>query len=219
VLQLGQQVIDDGYECHASGEGVVDLVKRMPRLEELYLFAHLGVEDTRTLFGLKTLGNLRVLQVYHLEFTYPLTVLAKNPSLGRLTHLLLHPHGYSGADEGSYLLLSQVRPLLRARHLQALTHLQLHVSNVGDQGCEEIVRSRLLERLKVLDLRHGAITDEGARALAGCPDLKNLERLDLRDNALSGTGVQVLQAAGIDVLLSEQHGPQDDGYLMVGDME
>ena len=53
------------------------MVQRMPRLEELYLFAH-GV-DGHLLFTLP-LPNLRVLQVYH-SLAYPLENLAKNPSL------------------------------------------------------------------------------------------------------------------------------------------
>ena len=41
--------------------------------------------------GLKNLGNLRVLQIYHCH-QYPLDRLARNPVFANLTHLLLYPH-------------------------------------------------------------------------------------------------------------------------------
>src|SRR5262249_59126386 len=113
-------------------------------------------------------------------------------AFGNQTHMSMLPHnvgawwrdarteeapaGYS-QDDG-FLQLSVVRPLLRSKHLTNLTHLQLRVSSMGDEGCEEIVRSGILKRLKVLDLRHGCVTDTGVDTLAACPDLRRLERLD-----------------------------------------
>jgi uncharacterized protein (TIGR02996 family) len=220
VLQLGEQVQDWPFEmCAMSGEGAAALVGKLPRLEELYWFAHGGRDDLQTLFALKTLSRLRILQVYHVEDEYPLAALARNPALGRLTHLLLHPHGYSGSQRGSYLPAEEVRALVRSPHLQSLTHVRLRMSNLGDPGCADIVRSGMLKHLKVLDLREGAVTDEGARTLAACPDLPRLELLDLRENALTEDGIAALRAAGVRVEADAQHGVEDDGYLMDGDME
>jgi hypothetical protein len=61
----------------------------LPHLEELYLFARRVGTDV--LFGLKTLNNLRILQLYRTH-NNPLRKLAKNPTSGKLTHLLCHPH-------------------------------------------------------------------------------------------------------------------------------
>ncbi|HZY90475.1 MAG TPA: WGR domain-containing protein, partial [Gemmataceae bacterium] len=83
------------FQCHLWGRDAVAFVKQMPRLEELYLFAHLV--DADALFALP-LPNLRVLQLYHSD-DYPLEELAENASLGRLTHLLCHPHALEPGDE------------------------------------------------------------------------------------------------------------------------
>src|SRR5262249_29020215 len=150
------------FQCHEWGRDVLAMVRRMPRVEELYLFA--GV-DTGGLFALKTLTNLRVLQVYH-AYPYPLEKLAANPALGNLERLLLHPKAQGAwSNFGAYITLAGVRALVRSRHLRSLTHLRLRLSDMGDAGCAEIVRSGILKRLKMLDLRHGCVTDDGARTL------------------------------------------------------
>src|SRR5262249_5556682 len=131
------------------------------------------------------------------RYEYPLDVLAKNPAVGKLTHLLFHPH----ADEfrGSFLPLDQVKKVLKSKRLTSLTHLQLRLSDMGDEGCEAFVKSGILRRLRWLDLRHGRVTDEGARILAACPDLKNLEHLDLSGNQLTESGIAALRATGVNL--------------------
>jgi uncharacterized protein (TIGR02996 family) len=218
VFQLGAMEDDGPFNTYTSGEGAVALIAKMPRVEELHLFAHIH-DEIKTLFGMKTLTHLRVLQVYHVEREHPLATLARNSALGRLTHLLLYPHGYSGSERGSYLPPEEVRALVRSPHLQSLTHLRLRLSNMGDEGCREIVRSGILKRLKVLDVRLGQITDEGARTLAACPELRNLESLDIGANWLTEEGVNALRAVGINVQADSQVAEGEDGYLMEGDME
>jgi uncharacterized protein (TIGR02996 family) len=211
-LRLGEAVDCDelggyrGYSCLVNGAGVAELVRRAPRLEELRLFAH--TVDTDTLFRLP-MPRLRLLQVYH-ERHYPLAALAENPSLANLETLLLHPA--NRRREGSfwtlllrpwrapsevYLHLDAAQALLRSRHLNRLTHIQLRGSDLGDRGCEELARSGWLRRLRTLDLRFGCVGDDGARALAASPDLKNLHRLDLRNNWLTDDQ----QAVGSDEFL------------------
>jgi uncharacterized protein (TIGR02996 family) len=219
-LQLGEQV-EEMESTHLCAYGVVvPLVKGMPRLEELYLLAHMSDDDLAALFGLKGLRNLRALQVYHVEHGYPLAVLARNASLGRLTSLWLRPHGLgcNVPPSGAYIDLDGVRAVLRSPHLKALTHLRVQLCNMGDRGCEEIVRSGALKRLKVLELQYGEITDEGARLLAACPDLRNLELLDLSYNSLTYAGREALAAVPIQVRADGQF-RDADGYLMYGDME
>jgi uncharacterized protein (TIGR02996 family) len=226
VLQVGPWPEGDdsgiGLFSHCGGEGLAGLVQKMPALEELYVFAHAAAE-LEGLFGWKDLTRLRVLQVYHCceNAEHPLATLAGNASLGRLTHLLLHPHAFMGfdGDQGSSLPLEQVRALVQSPHLNSLTHLQLRLSNMGDEGCRALVASGILKRLKVLDLRHGCITDEGARALAACPDLKNLELLDVGRNWLTQAGTRALEAVGIKVQANAQSAEGDEEWLSEGDWE
>jgi uncharacterized protein (TIGR02996 family) len=215
TLQVGDL---DGYTCRSSGEAVAELVQKMPRIEELHLEAH-GI-DTDTLFSLGGLGRLRALEVNACDH-YPLQRLARNPALGRLTHLLLHPHGLEPGDD-PYIDLAGLRAVVHSQHLRGLTHLRLRLSDAGDRGCEEIVRSGALGRLKVLDLRHGCITDAGARVLAACPALGNLELLDVSRNGLTAAGVAALERTGARVLAEDQQSAEEleaGDWLREGDME
>ncbi|MFO0844048.1 MAG: WGR domain-containing protein [Gemmataceae bacterium] len=210
---------DEGFSCNTWAEGVVGIVKAMPKLEELYLYAQ--STDPDQLFSLKTLNKLRVLALYHERDRYPITRLAKNPSLGNLTHLLIHPHNL---EEEPYIRTPAVKELVNSKHLKSLTHLQLRLSDMGDEGVKEIVKSGTLKRLKVLDLRHGRVSDAGAKLFAGCPDAKNLTLLDLTCNCLTAEGVAALTAAGVKVAAERQWAPtgdeyEDNQYLYAGDLE
>jgi uncharacterized protein (TIGR02996 family) len=204
VFRAGDPVDDDEryFNCHMDGAPVIGLVKKMPKLEELYLLTQ-GL-DTDQLFGLRTLTNLRILQVYHMNH-YPLQKLAKNAAFANLTHLLCHPHAL--ADDEPYIRMPQLKAIVRSETLPKLTHLRLRMSDFGDKGCEEIVDSGILERLKVLDMRNNCISDEGARILAECPDLTNLELLDLDRNCMTRVGIQHLKATRIKVVARDQWDP------------
>ena len=217
---------DDGERrgpCHANGSVIHEVVARMSRLEELYLYA--GDLNAAELFALP-LPRLRVLRVDH-EMSYPLEVLAANSALGNLTHILCHPHAQTPNDADAYIRLDQLRAICLSPHLTSLAHLQLRLTDFGDEGTEEIVASGLLQRLRVLDLSYGCITDVGARALAACPDLKNLQLLDLTMNAMTAEGIAALTATGITVVANEQHGEHPSrmdpngylDYLSYGDIE
>jgi uncharacterized protein (TIGR02996 family) len=204
TFQLGWTA-DEGYEdschfrCRVVGRKAHELVARMPRLEELYLFAK--SVNGGALFALPMPG-LRVLQVYHAR-DYPLERLAENASLANLTHLLLHPHGFEGEVS---LTLSGLRAVARSPHLKKLTHLRLRLTVFGDEGVKEIVGSGLLARLKMLDLRHGRVSDAGAKLLAARPEVKGLELLDLSRNELTREGIEGLRAAGAPLRCEHQHG-------------
>lgn len=215
-LQLGENQGDEyeNFRCDFYSGMVVPLVQGMPRLKELRLFA--GGYDLTELFELRTLAELRLLQVYHVNQVHRLEVLAANDRFANLTHLLLHPHclawhrnaehdepdGFRESE--GYLPLSMVTALLRSTHLANLTHLRLRTSSMGDEGCRQVVRSGILNRLKSLDLRHGCITDEGARLLAECPDVRRLEWLDLDRNGLTAAGVATMKGLGIPVRADNQ---------------
>jgi hypothetical protein len=186
----------------------------MPRLEELYLYAYDLKADA--LFALP-LPRLRILRVDH-ESSYPLEVLASNATLGNLTHILCHPHAQRPDDPDAFIRLGQLRAICWAPHLKSLEHLQLRLTDFGDEGVEAIVASGLLKRLRVLDLMYGCVTDDGAKLLAACPDLKNLRLLDLTMNALTEAGIAALAATGVPFVAKDQHGEhpsrmEPDGYL------
>lgn len=186
VFHLGRPTTDL-LDPGESSPALPDLVGKLPRIEELRLYAH-SYEPTQ-LFSLASLSSLRILQVYYLAERYPLEWLADNTALGNLTHLLLHPP----IEMFACIDLGGVRAVVQSPHLRSLTHLQLHRTDLGDVGCTEIVTSGILKRLKMLDLRYGEITDTGARILADCPDLRRLELLDIERNALTQMGIDALR--------------------------
>jgi uncharacterized protein (TIGR02996 family) len=204
---------------NCDAQQVIALLQKCPRLEELYLNTDLPGIDR--LFALPTLGNVRVLQYYYGSSylrndpgnAYPLTALANNPSLKRLTTLRLH------AGRDATIALEELDAVLRSRHLPSLTHLQVRLTTFGDEVCRSLIQSGALRRLKVLDIGYGALTDQGARTLAACPDLKRLEVLDVTRNALTDDGIAALQATGIHVVADMQHAPDEDDYLFEVDFE
>lgn len=229
VFQMGDvdgEPPEDGWcDNHTYAPGIDRLIAEMPHIEELHLLCK--EYDSGSLFALPNLTRLRVLRMYSLgepyarddKYEIPLDVLAANPALGNLSHLLLHPHF---ADDRSFIPLGRVASLLRSKYLTRLTHLQLRLSDMGDEGVGEIVASGILKRLKVLDLRHGAITDDGARIFAACPDARRLERLDLSRNAVTEVGLAALRKAGVNAVANHPLSPEElaDGqYLHEGDFE
>ncbi len=216
--RLGHSTMISLFEsCNAPQ--VIELVQKCPRLEELYLNTNLqGIED---LFASPRLENIRVLQYYYgndymgdnPESSYPLTALASNASLQHLTTLRLHP----GRD--TTIALEEMDAVLRSPHVPSLRHLQVHMTEFGDEGCVAIVESGILRRLKILDIGHGNMTDEGAALLAGSPVLKHLDLLDVSRNALTARGIAALQATGIRVVADDQHLADDQEYLYEVDFE
>ncbi len=224
--------------CYSYIYNAIDLVAKMPRLRELHLLCK--NYDADYLFSLD-LPELRVLRMYHLGghfldretqtgYEYPLDMLAENESLKNLEALLFHPHSseeYESLPGGgyrmfSYLPLEQVQYVLESPNLLSLRHLQLRLSDMGDEGCQAIVESGILERLTILDLRHGALTDKGAKILAECPEFRNLERFDIARNALTQVGIEMLKATGVSIYAGTQLTPeelQEGHYLYEGDSE
>lgn len=236
VFQYGDEIPpEDGWcDCHAYASGFEHIAAGMRRIEVLDLYCK-GY-GTRALLSLPNLTYLRELRVYHQYgsenarrgvpgYAYQLEALAGNSALANLTRLEFHPHcaeGGYGGDEASYLPLEQVRHLFLSPHLTKLTHLQIRLSDMGDDGIREIIGSGILKRLKWLDLRHGAVTDEGAALLAACPDAKNLDRIDLSRNAVSGAALAALRKAGVNAVANKpmtQTELESREYLREGDFE
>ena len=195
---FGKDVGDEqeDYHCTLFTMVVPELLRGMPRLEEAYLFA--TGYDLTDVFALPTLKNLRVLQVYHCSRVYRLDVLANNPALHHLTHLLCHPHALAWHDnrrqdeadgfrrDEGYLPLSVVRPLLAATDL----------SSVPRQGelFPELVAppSPNLPRLTHLRLRVSSMGDEGCKEIVRSGVLKRLKLLDLRHGRITDQGARTL---------------------------
>lgn len=231
-FQMGGEVpeSDEWCDCHTYAPGLEHVVACMPRVEVLDLYCK--SYESGKLFALSNLTHLRELRVYHLggrawrqRYEYALDVLAANPAFANLTHLLFHPHmseeGFE-EDARSYLPLDQVRALLRSKHLKRLTHLQIRLSDMGDDGVREIITSGVLKQLKWLDLRHGCVTDEGARLFAACADAKNLDRLDLSRNGVTSKGLSALRKAGVHAVATQPFSAgdlEDREYLNEGDGE
>jgi uncharacterized protein (TIGR02996 family) len=197
----------------SSAAEMLALLKTCPRLEELYLNTELHpIEDV---FSSARLGNLRVFQYYYgtnyshyprQDDPYPLGALAKNKALVNLHTLRFHPGRDSEID------LDEFDALLKSKHLPALRHLQVHMTNFGDDGADRIVKSGILKRLKTLDIGYGNMTDAGARALAASADLKNLEVLDVSRNALTNGGITALKKAGVRSVVAENQHATDEEY-------
>ncbi len=210
-------MVDPFGTCTAKQ--VLALLAQCPRLEELYL--NTGIEGVRVLFASPSIENLRVLQYYYgsdpygenQANPYPLSALAKNKALTNLHTLRLHPGREAIID------LDEFDALLRSKNLPALAHLQVHMTNFGDEGADRVVASGILKRLKTLDIGYGNMTDAGARVLAACPDLKNLDALNVSQNALTKAGIRALRAAHAHVVADDQHAADDEGYLYEVDVE
>lgn len=228
VFQLGVEVDPEEWEYRARlyFDRLSDFVERLPRLEELHVFATCdddsnGRAEIGRLFSLPTLSNLRVLRHYH-GYSYPLEVLAGNQALGRLTHLQCYPHGRArleGRDEGWATAISPagVKAVCWSPHLSSLTHLQLRCCDGGDEMVEDIIYSGILRRLKSLDLRHGRISDDGAKLLAKCPEVKGMQ-IDLVNNRLSERGIGALLVAGARLRAeSQQTRPYKTSAMFRGD--
>ena len=214
-FQLGPQQ----DSSHTPGEGALALVQRMPRIEELYLYAH-NVE-LEEVFALP-MPNLRALHVWNINTEYPLGALAANPSLTNLVELSFWPHALEPGDPEGYIQPGPFRELCFSPHLRSLTHLVVYLSEIGDDGARALVESGMLRRLRVLDLNNGCITDEGARALAASPDLRRLERLRISANGLTEAGIAALQATGVTLEATPQYNAgslEDREYLWYGDCE
>jgi uncharacterized protein (TIGR02996 family) len=184
-------------------------------LESLNLMA--TEVETEALFAVP-LPRLRILEVHCLS-SYRCDILAQNPTLTNLERLAFHPHGADPEEPRSFLGLGHLRAIARSPHLTALRDLEFHLTDVGDDGCRELVESGLLGRLRHLSLQYGRVTNEGARILAESGQLRQLELLDLDHNALTRDGFARLKATGIRVSAIDQHAPDDNDYLYSGDME
>jgi uncharacterized protein (TIGR02996 family) len=193
---------------------LIELLKRNPHTEELYLNTGLG--DVAPLFKLRQAQNLRVLQYYFWcnymgdeHAGYPIRAIAESTSLRRLEVLRLHP------GRGEVIDIEDLDALLRLPNLPALTHLQAHMTNFDTDDYQRIIDSGVLRRLKVLDLGYGNMTDAEARLFARSPDLRHLETLIVSRNALTDRGVAALRGTGVNVVADDQHGDGDTEYLDV----
>lgn len=206
----------------AHSDHLDTFISRLPRLEEFRIEAL--DQNIGNLFGLTTLGNLRVLEVEDAR-EYDVQKLAKNRHLTNLTHLSLRP-GWADSDEGPYIAAAGFRAIVKSKHLKNLTHLTICRTNAGDEGIAELVKSGKLSRLVELNLTSGCITNRGALELAAAEGYAHLEKLTLIENRLTNVGIRALKRKGLTLDTDEQQTPDadgeyDDGYLYqdIGDYD
>jgi hypothetical protein len=198
------------------GVDIDPLLDAMTRMEEISLYGMFSAD----VLSKRTLQHLRIFKGHGL-IRARLEEAAANPTLARLTHLELDPSGIWEEDSDAPIRRSDLRALIRSKHLGSLRYLALSRSDFGDEGCEDLAGSDLLRRLKVLKLARGAMTDAGARTLAACKDLKKLDLLDVSENRLTNAAIRALQKTGIKVEANWQRDADDDSrqYLFDDIME
>lgn len=215
---LRSLTVRNGYDSHCNGGGVHNLIKRMPRIEEIDLQA--GNVELEPIFKLK-MPHLRSLTAHHLD-SYPLELLAKNKSLTNLESICFFPHMLEPGDEGPYISTDGFLAICRSKNLPNLKRIELYCTEIGNDGLRELIDSGLYARLKTLNLIHGTITDEGAQLLVDA-GVGHLEGLNLTGNYLTRAGVQQLEATGVNLLANDQLSGEPDGdsqeHLWHGDME
>jgi hypothetical protein len=204
------------YGCHIIAPSVHKLLKGLPRLERLVIGAH--EVDTAAVFRAK-MPELRSLSILHMD-EYPIELLAKNASLGKLESIEFQPHAME--EDEPYIDLNDLKAICRSKHLKSLRYLHLHCTGFGDEGIAEIIQSGMLKRLETLKLISGQTTDAGADLLAAA-DLGSLQNLDLRSNYLSSAAAKKLKALKINVNVDGQHKIEELAewapHLYEGDME
>jgi hypothetical protein len=88
----------------------------------------------------------------------------------------------------------EVGDVLGSEVFQGLTHLELELTRLGDEGVRTLAQSDALGELTSLGLLHNEIGDEGAIVLAQSSALPALTSLNLRGNKLGHAGRAALQA-------------------------
>ncbi|WP_067814347.1 STM4015 family protein [Actinomadura kijaniata] len=144
------------------------------------------------------------------------TVMASD--LPNLEHLDL----WLGTDTyGGDVGVGDLEPILTGERLPSLRHLGLENAEIQDEVAAAVAGAPVVARLESLSLALGALTDRGAEALLSGQPLTHLRRLDLHHHYLGDAMMDRLRAAlpGVEVDLSEGHGPRDDGghYIAVSE--
>lgn len=191
------------YTTLAFTAGIVGLIRKMPCLETLTLYASLWEEQAEMLTELEHLQSLRTLEIAGC-YRFPLAMLAANRSLPQLKHLRIGLA--TDAEEG--IAAADVEALLASPHLQGLVELRLDGCEDGMAICKALAKSPLRRHLRVLGLSRCALSKREAAALARCTDLHGLQVLDVSENWLSEKDIQGLKDTGIgQVVANDQKRP------------
>jgi len=132
-----------------------------------------------------------------------------------------HLEVWYGTDNyGGSCGVAQVSALLARTDLPALRHLGLKNADFGDDICGALAKSKLLPQLTHLDLSMSVLSDEGARAIAAHKDaFKHLAELNVSDTYVTADGVKLLAGCAKRVVAdSLRDGDEpDDRYVSVGE--
>ncbi|MFD5813188.1 STM4015 family protein [Streptomyces sp. NPDC127038] len=105
--------------------------------------------------------------------------------------------------------IADLEPFFAGTRLPALTRLALRNSEIQDDICAALASAPVVARLTHLDVSMGVLTDDGATALLSGQPLTHLDVLDLHHNYLGSEVrkrlLETLEPAGVTV-----HADQDD---------
>ncbi|MFD8734197.1 STM4015 family protein [Streptomyces sp. NPDC059618] len=105
--------------------------------------------------------------------------------------------------------IADLEPFFAGTRLPALTRLALRNSEIQDDICAALASAPVVARLTHLDVSMGVLTDDGATALLSGQPLTHLDVLDLHHNYLGAEVrkrlLETLEPAGVTV-----HADQDD---------
>jgi hypothetical protein len=178
-----------------TGSVVGDLARspHLPALRSLDVQSASGLSeaDADALVRSPLAPNLRCLRLRGLSQAVQKVLLTAR-SLSGLTSLCI-------SGQASAPVNGRVGKWLReATHLKNLTHLDISLSRLGNEGVAELARSPHLARLTVLEIDGNGVPDAGLRPLAESPYLNGLKKV--RCGRLFDEEVrQVLQARFGDV--------------------
>ena len=212
---------DANDQCRVHTRATPKVLRWMPRLEELRLYA--SGRWMGEVFDLP-LPRLRKLIAFH-HHDYPLERLAANATMKNLVTLECYPHGHEPGDDEAYIRTDGFLALAQSPHLPSLTHLMLRLHEIGDDAMQTFIDLGKLKQYQSLDFLGGNFTDRTANALADCPDVRNLRKLDLTHNYLTGSAIARLREVIPHVIAEQQFDassgfdPDEREHLWYGDCE
>jgi hypothetical protein len=200
---IGDLVVEESEISWIEQSDVTPLLKAYPDLEELgvrggsgLLFPAVRHEKLRTLaFETGGLPGEVVRGVIASEL----------PALECLELWLGVP------EYGGDSTVADLAPLLAGGRFPKLRHLGLQNSPLEDEIAAAVAQAPVVAQLSSLSLSMGMLSDEGAEALLNGQPLTHLDQFDLRHHFLTEPMMrrlkQTLEAAGVDVDVSEQETP------------
>jgi len=161
--------------------GAVDVAYSRGFPEQITIDAEAFQKNAEKIFAAAPVRGIKVNRMGTLQ---DVVRFAASPHLARLNSLTL-----SNWDNTRPLWNPEDGPavaqaLAASPHLRGLTHLNISLGHIGNEGLRSLAASQNLSGLTHLDLGRNEIGPEGVWAIAGSLHLRSLKHLDLRENAI-----------------------------------